>query len=219
MSGGGRVRTAACPNCGAEVRFRWSAAVQTTCDFCRSILVRHDIALEKVGVVGDLPVDPSPIQRGTMGRWGARPFEVVGRIMYEHDRGYWNEWHLRFADGESGWLSDAQLEYAVSLLAVPEQPLPAEEALRVGDAIVQAGTRYQLTTITTARYRGVEGELPFEYWDKVDATFVDLRAIGAGFATIDYSEDPPLLFTGEHVRFADLDLRGLREFDGWRRPA
>jgi len=213
------VRTAACPNCGAAVTFRWSAAVQTTCDYCRAILVRHDVALEKVGVVGDLPVDPSPIQRGTMGRWGARTFEVVGRIMYEYGRGYWNEWHLRFSDGESGWLSDAQLEYAVSVLVTPEHEIPAEDELHVGDALVHDGTRYQVTTMTTARYRGVEGELPFEYWDKGETSFADLRASSRRFATIDYSEQPPLLFIGEHVAFADLGLRELREFEGWPRPA
>jgi hypothetical protein len=212
-------RTAACPGCGAEVVYRWSAAIQTTCDFCRSILVRHDVALEKVGVVGDLPVDPSPIQRGTMGRWGARPFEVVGRIMYEHGRGYWNEWHLRFADGESGWLSDASLEYAVSVLASPERPLPDGDDLRIGDVVEHEGVPFHVTSAATARYRGVEGELPFEYWDKGDALFVDLRTADGRFATIDFSERPPLLFVGEHVTFAELSLRELREFQGWARPA
>lgn len=199
--------------------FRWSAAVQTTCDFCRSILVRHDVSLEKVGVVGDLPVDPSPIQRGTMGRWGARPFEVVGRIVYEYGRGCWNEWHLRFADGESGWLSDAQLEFSISVLATPEGMLPGEDEIHIGDVINHGGTSLHVTSATTARYRGVEGELPFEYWDKGETLFVDLRTTDGRFATIDYSESPPLLFVGEHVTFAELSLRELREFEGWARPA
>ena len=56
-----------CPNCGALVQFRWSGAVQTTCEFCRSILVRRDLNLEKVGEVGDLPREVSPIQIGTEG--------------------------------------------------------------------------------------------------------------------------------------------------------
>ena len=212
-------RTAPCPNCGAQVVFRWSAAVQTTCDYCRSILVRHDVDLTKVGVVGDLPPDASPIQRDTEGRWGSRPFVVVGRIIYDHERGAWNEWHLRFADGSSGWLSDAQLEYTITVQAQPEGRLPVAAQARVGTAIEHEGARYVATTITRARYRGVEGELPFEYWDKGEETFADFENEHGGFATIDYSETPPLLFVGVHVRFADLGLRGLREFEGWALPA
>ena len=57
--------TANCPNCGAPIRFRWSSAVQTVCEFCHSILVRRDVNLELVGKVADLPPDSSPIQIAT----------------------------------------------------------------------------------------------------------------------------------------------------------
>src|SRR5688572_28104279 len=65
-------RTTNCPNCGAPIEFLWSSAVQTTCAYCRSILVRHDVDLARVGVVGDLPPDASPIQRGAEGKWAGR---------------------------------------------------------------------------------------------------------------------------------------------------
>ena len=56
-----------CPNCGAPVKFLWSSAVQTTCEFCHSILVRTDVDLKKVGEVADLPPDASPLQIGSEG--------------------------------------------------------------------------------------------------------------------------------------------------------
>lgn len=212
-------RAANCPSCGASIEFLWSSAVQTTCSFCRSILVRHDVNLEKVGVVGDLPPDASPIQRGTEGRWNGRHFTVVGRIIYEHDRGSWNEWHLRFDDDASGWLSDAQLEYAVSELAARSANTLDEDDVRVGRHIRHGDITLTVTTITRAHYRGVEGELPFEYWDKSDVTFADLRSPGADFATIDYSESPPLMYVGAFARFVDLSLTNVRTFDGWPLPA
>ncbi len=212
-------RQATCPSCGASVEFLWSAAVQTTCAYCHSILVRHDVNLARVGVVGDLPPDASPIQRGTEGRWKGRAFTVVGRIIYEHDRGTWNEWHLRFADDQSGWLSDAQLEYAVSRLATLGGVAVDEAEAQVGRYIRHDGVKLVFTAVTRAQYRGVEGELPFEYWDKGEVTFADLASADGGFATIDYSETPPLLFVGERVGFAELDLRNVRAFDGWPLPA
>jgi len=203
-----------CPNCGALVRFRWSSAVQTTCEFCRSVLVRRDVDLERVGVVADLPPDPSPVQLGTEGVYRNKGFVVVGRILYEYEQGGWNEWHLVCHDGTSGWLSDAQAEYAVSFL-VPHTDLPAALQIGVGQQMRLNGVLYEVTSLTRARYRGVEGELPFEYWDKSDALFADLRSHDARFATIDYSQDPPLLFLGEAVSFDDLRLKNLRQFEGW----
>jgi hypothetical protein len=202
-----------CPSCGAPVKFLWSSAVQTTCEFCQSILVRTDVDLKKVGVVADLPPDASPIQIGTEGAYQNKSFVVVGRIIYEYEQGGWNEWHIVFNDGSSGWLADAQLEYDLSWLAKPEQPLPANTSK--GQAFQWKNGSYQVTSVTKAHYKGVQGELPFEYWDKSDLLFADLRTTTGDFGTIDYSENPPLLFLGRAVEFDDLHLKNLREFEGW----
>ena len=210
-------RSASCPNCGAPVLFIWSAAVQTTCAYCQSVLVRHDVKLERVGTVGDVPLDSSPVQRGAVGSWRGRSFTVVGRIMYRHQRGGWNEWHLRFGDGGGGWLSDAQLEWAVTELA-PAPSIVEGSPVRRGDVVPYDGQSFTVTTLTRAHYAGVEGELPFEYWDKSEVLFADLRTPTARFATIDYSEPTPLFFVGEFVAFDALGLQGLRAFEGWPPP-
>jgi hypothetical protein len=204
--------TANCPNCGARITFRWSGSVQTVCEYCKSVLVRTDIDLEKVGQVADLPPNSSPIQMGTEGVYGKRTFVVIGRIVYEYDQGNWNEWHLVMNDGASGWLSDAQLEYAVTF-AAPGQTLPKN--CKVGQEYIWNNQPYTVSSITKAHYCGVEGELPFQYWDKSDVMFVDLMSHSNKFATIDYSEDPPVLFLGESVDFDSLQLKNLRSFEGW----
>jgi hypothetical protein len=197
------------------VEFAWSSAVQTTCAHCRSVVVRHDVDLKAIGEVSDLPEDSSPIQIGVEGAIDNRSFRVVGRIVYEYDDGGWNEWHLVFSDQRSGWLSDAQAEYAVSELATPKKPLPAMTDISVGRKISHGGEALTVTTITVARYKGVEGELPFEYWGRGEVTFVDLRSHDGDFGTIDYSETPPLLFVGRFVDYDALSLRGVRTFPGW----
>ncbi len=206
--------TANCPNCGAPIQFRWSSAVQTVCPFCRSILVRRDVNLERVGTVADLPSDASPIQIGTEGVYRNYPFVVVGRILYEYEHGGWNEWHAVFNNGSSGWVSDAQLEYAVSFLT-PMTGLPTAAQVQRGQQYNLNGVVYEVTTVTKAHYRGVEGELPFEYWDKTDVIFADLKTHDARFATLDYSDPAPLLFTGEFVGYDDLKLKNVRQFEGW----
>lgn len=204
-----------CPNCGAPVEFQFSSAVQTVCPYCKSILVRTDVDLQKVGEVADLPPDSSPIQLRAEGIFGTRSFYVAGRILYSWEQGGWNEWHIVFNDGNSGWLSDAQAEYAISVLTPPPAPLPSVGELFPGRKFQFKDGLYQVTTVTHAKYVGVEGELPFQYWDKAECVFADLRTHDRRFGTIDYSENPPLLFLGEVVEFDQLRLKNLREFEGW----
>jgi hypothetical protein len=205
-----------CPNCGAPIAFTWSGAVQTVCAFCRSIVVRHDLDLTKVGEVSDLPEDSSPIQVGTSGKIDGVEFSVTGRIIYEYDQGGWNEWHLACAGGASAWLSDAMAEYAVTrLVDFPVERVPSQADITTGYTVEIEGASYQVTTSTMARYRGVEGELPFEYWDKDRVLFVDLRTTDGRLATIDYSETPALVFAGRFCEYPELHLSNVRRFEGW----
>ncbi len=204
-----------CPNCGAPVRFIWSSAVQTTCEFCHSILVRTDVDLQRVGEVADLPPDSSPIQIGTEGACQGKTFIAVGRIIYQYEQGGWNEWHIVYNDGTSGWLSDAQLEYDLSWWTAPPEALPPPDQLSRGREYTWFNRKFQVTSLTKAHYKGVQGELPFQYWDKHDCLFGDLRSTDGEFATIDYSESPPLLFMGRPVEFDDLHFKNLRVFEGW----
>jgi hypothetical protein len=177
--------------------------------------VRHDVNLEAVGKVADLPVDPSPIQIATEGIYRDKPFVVLGRILYKYELGFWNEWHLVFSDGVSGWLSDASLEYAVSFQRPLSGDVPSAREMIRGYALSVDNIPLEVTTMTWAHYAGVEGELPFEYWGKEQVLFADLRSPEAHFATIDYSEQPPLLFVGEAVEFEDLRFKNLKLIEGW----
>ncbi len=205
---------ASCPNCGAKIIFKWSSSVQTVCEYCKSVLVRSDVDLTKVGQVADLPPDISPIQLNTEGIYRNKAFVVIGRILYEYEQGGWNEWHLMMNDGTSVWLSDAQAEYAVSF-AAKGQALPKESQLEVGQQFSWSGENYTLSVITAAHFRGVQGELPFQYWDKDEVVFADLRTSSRKFATLDYSDEEPSLYLGELVEFDDLKLKNLRQFEGW----
>jgi hypothetical protein len=204
-----------CPSCGAPVTFRWSSAAQTVCPFCHSILVRTDLTLQNVGKVADLPPDPSPIQLLTSGTYNNKKFDVLGRIIYEYEQGGWNEWHILFSDGTSGLLSDAQLQYAVSFL-VQGVPLPPENQVTRGKHFTFSNIDFEVSTMTIATYKGVEGELPFPFYGKSDMLFADLRTRSDDFATLDYSdESAPVLFIGKTVPFEALQLKNVRQFEGW----
>jgi len=203
----------ACPNCGGPLTFAWSGSVQTVCPHCRSILVRHDLDLTRVGAVSDPPPDTSPIQLGTTGRFNNRPFTVIGRVAYEYDEGAWSEWHLLFDDKRTAWLSDAQLRYAVYERVNEHVPVPAAADLRVGTRIRVRNHDLEVSTITDARYRGTEGELPFESWDRDLERFADLTSSAGELGTIDYTDTPPAVYIGRPLPFAELSFKNLRDVD------
>jgi hypothetical protein len=193
------------------VEFVSAASVQTTCPYCTSVLVRTDVDLRAVGVESTVPPTVSPIRLGTRGMVDGRRFQVVGRLVYAYERGRWNEWHLAYEDGSTGWLSDAQAEYAVTA-QVPAGALPGLQQLKPGLAVDAAGERFVVSVVTRASYAGTEGELPFEQWQGGEMYFVDLRGERDGrFGTIDYSESPPLLYVGRSAEFGELHLSDLRE--------
>ncbi len=208
-------RGTACPNCGAPIVFRWAQAVQTTCAYCRAVLVRRDLDLTQVGRQADALHTGSPIQLGTEGKWGTRAFVVVGRIAYAWARGRWSEWHCRMADGSSAWLSDAQLEYAMTSELSISIPLPSVSSVRVGERFTWGDIAYEVSTVTRARYAGTEGDLPFTTFRRDECVFIDLQNGDGGLATIDTTDAPSTLFVGAYVTFDELALRNVREFEGW----
>lgn len=204
-----------CPSCGALVDFKSTASILAICEHCQSTLVRHDINVEDIGKMATLKLDGSPLQLGVRGRYRGITFDVIGRIQLRFDRGMWNEWHLLFDDGRSGWLGEAQGNYAVSFLTTTGADIPAFDQLKAGAQIQLKGQSFQVQNLESARCISGEGELPFKVDAGYDAPVADLVGDKNSFATIDYSEEKPLLFIGEYMEFDDLHFSNLRQFDGW----
>ncbi|HJW23538.1 MAG TPA: DUF4178 domain-containing protein [Rhodocyclaceae bacterium] len=203
-------QTASCPSCGAAVAFKSAASIFAVCEHCQSTLVRHDQALEDIGKMAALAEDRSPLQLGAEGQWQGIHFALIGRIQLRYSQGLWNEWHVLFDDQRTGWLSEAGGEYVVSFLHPVQEPLPEFEALKPGQRFVMASRPWTVTDIEEAECVAGQGELPFKVGAGYRAPVVDLRG-GEHFATLDYSEDPPLLFIGGAVDFESLGMTGLRE--------
>ncbi|MDP2825555.1 MAG: DUF4178 domain-containing protein [Sulfuritalea sp.] len=214
--------SANCPACGAPVVFKSSASFHGVCEFCRSTLVRHGGDLENLGRMADLIEDASPIQIGTEGQYRGVHFAVVGRIQLRYAAGVWNEWHLLFDDMRGGWLSDASGEYLISFLKAPGAPLPEFATLMPNDELKLAGRDFVVTDLEEAMCVSGQGELPFAFGAGYPAQLVDLRTTDeaeAAFASIDYSETPPLFFVGESLPFAAFRFANLRDDQAAAKPA
>ena len=206
-------RTARCPSCGAPVEFKSVASVLAVCGYCQSTLLREGAELAKLGRMAELIEDRSPLQRGAEGRWKGRHFALIGRIQLRWEQGLWNEWHLLFDDGKSGWLSESGGEYVISEPVWLPDAQPAFSELHVGQDLFIAGRPYSITNVLAAECVACEGELPFKIGSGYPAPVADLRDEAGGVVTLDYSDNPakPLAFVGESVEFNSLAWNNLRQ--------
>ena len=202
--------TASYPSGGAPVVFKSAASIFAVCDYCQSTLVRHDQALEDIGKMAALVEDRSPLQLGAEGSYKGVHFALIGRIQVKYGLGTWNEWHLLFDDMRTGWLSEAGGEYVLTFARYVEDRLPEVSELKVGQRFVLASQTWTVSNIENAECIAGQGELPFKVGAGYPVVAVDLRN-SANFATLDYSETPPLFFVGEAVDFKSLKMSNLRE--------
>ena len=202
--------TASCPSCGAPVEFKSNSSVFAVCAYCQSTLVRHDQNLEDIGKMAPLVEDRSPLQLGAEGSYEGVHFALIGRIQIKYSQGIWNEWHLLFDDMRTGWLSEAGGEYVLTFMRQVNEPLPAFSGLRIGQRLQVASQVWTVSNLENAACVAGEGELPFKVGAGYPVAAADLRN-ERHFATLDYSETPPLLFVGEAVDFRSLRLNNLRD--------
>ncbi len=207
-----RAWRAACPNCGAPVEFASAASPIAVCSFCRSTLARDGDALRRIGESAELFDDFSPLQLGAAGRWQGAAFTVVGRLQLQYAGGAWNEWHVLFDSGKSGWLSEDNGRYVMAFDA-PAPPLPPQpDALRPGEGVAIDARLWQVASVTRARVGAAQGELPYAPNLKDEFTLADLRNTQGEVGTLDYAD--PLLVrwsVGRSAALSELALTGLRE--------
>jgi predicted RNA-binding Zn-ribbon protein involved in translation (DUF1610 family) len=208
-----------CPSCGAEVKFRSHASVMAVCEYCGTRVLKDAEAVKDLGKMSSVLEDYSPIQIGTAGVLGGRPFTVVGRIQLRYSAGMWNEWYLLFDDGKTSWLGDSSGMYTITAEYQGEGELPAFEQLLPGRNYAINGTPYTAAEMRIADCIGGQGELPFAVSDGYQAKVADFRR-GAEFITLDYSDGPrPVVYTGLSVTLESMQCQLLRDDDAIQRAA
>jgi hypothetical protein len=202
-----------CPSCGAEVQFKSSISVFSVCEYCRSMIVRHDMDLEALGKMAQLPDDLSPLKIGSRGKYNRTNFEVIGRLKVAWSEGYWNEWFVLFENGRSGWLAEAMGFFMLSAEVKETGKVPSRKEVKVGESYeLLPQKKFTVHDIKDAECIGSEGELPFSGLKGRKTVSVDLSDQSGEFANIEYSEqDGTRLYLGKYLDFDSLEWTDLRD--------
>ena len=200
-----------CPSCGAPVIFRIGSSIVTVCEFCKSVVARGDRKIEDLGKVADLVDTGSPLDVGLRGVYHGVPFELTGRAQLGHEAGgVWDEWYAAFGDGRWGWLAEAQGKFYLTFQhQLSEQALvPPLETLVLGQPVPAVSSTVSLIVAETgeAEALGAKGEIPYKLVPGETYYYADLSGPHGEFATLDYSEEQPMLFIGREVTLQDLGV-------------
>lgn len=181
--------------------------------------VQSEDALKEVGQTAALVEDGSPLQLGATGTIDGKAFKIVGRIQYKHSVGYWNEWFLSMdKDQGDAWLGEANGMYFFTRQK-KDAKLPDTLSctdLYAGGSVEIDSKTFFVKDIQTTKVVSGEGELPFAFEGEYEASVVDCVCEDGSFATLDFSETPPLVFVGKPVTFRDLNLSRIRSVYGFK---
>jgi hypothetical protein len=191
-----------CPSCGAQIEFKIGSSAVVICDHCRTVVARTDRGIEDLGKVAALVDTGSPLRRDLPGKIRGAGFRLVGRTQMRHPMGgVWDEWYAAFDSGQWGWIAEAQGKYYVTVKEARTN-LPPYDMLQVG-GVYDGLTVAELGTATVI---AGEGEIPWRVEPNSTYQYADLSGANNRFATIDYSEEPPVFFDGEETTLDGLGI-------------
>jgi predicted RNA-binding Zn-ribbon protein involved in translation (DUF1610 family) len=200
------VTIANCPSCGGQVEFQIGTSAVVVCSYCRSVVARTDRDPTVIGKAAGLVDTSSPLRVGLTGKYRKRGFRLTGRTQMRHQAGgIWDEWYAAFDDGRWGWLAEAAGNYYLTFEVAAEAP-PLSH-LDTG-ATVPAVDSLVVQEIGTATAVSAEGEIPWRVVPGSEYEYADLSGDAGKFATIDYSEEKPLVFKGSLTSIDELGLAG-----------
>ena len=206
-----RKYTAPCPGCGAPVEFRSAQSTHAVCGFCQSTVVRNGDVLSRIGKMGELFDDHSPLQLFASGKYQNRNFTLIGRLQYKTAEGTWAEWNAMFDDGTSGWLAEDNGAYVFTQPNTQQANMPPADRYVVGKQVGVNGKPFSVASNVSATLISAQGELPKLPPLGQPFDVVELRSASGEVISIDYTDTPPTVSQGTAVLLDDLALKGLKD--------
>jgi len=189
-----------CTSCGGEVTVATAAARVASCTYCGTTLIVNEKALRALGKMALLTETPSCLSVGWRAKCKGQEIEVLGRIQYRYQAGYWDEWWVRvIKDGSYAWISQDEGEYTLEIPLPQDLDTPDYDMTSVGDQVTFAKRKFWVEEKDEAEMVGVQGELPLDVAPSRKMRYIELTD-NKNFATIEYFEDGSRqAFKGVHL--------------------
>jgi hypothetical protein len=196
-------RQISCPSCGGPLQIESAFTTFVVCNYCGQSLYVHDTGVDLAGKTAKLAEYPSRLSVGARGQIKGRGFQVLGRIRYQNDDGFWDDWFLKFDDQRIGWVDEDEGEFTLTYKAKLTSPIPPFEQIRVGGFMPLGQDRMFVSEKGSATVLGAEGEVATAPHTGKPLRYVDGNAANKAIRLM-LDDDAIMLYTGEPLEFKDL---------------
>jgi hypothetical protein len=201
-----------CPSCGAPLSIKNRFVKLINCEFCDHVILIHDKGLDPTGRTSQLAEFPSILYVDATGKLNGKPFQVVGRIRYQSETAYWDEWFLTFEGGEQpGWLVEDEGNFTFFNKKTLTGSAPPFESVSVGSTVSIAGQQVFISEKGVARIAGGEGQLAFRILPGEQIKYLD-GSSGQDLISVEYAENEIEFLVGQAI---DRSALAVDEEDFW----
>ena len=168
------------------------------CPYCGNTLAVQPDGLDPTGKSAKLADYPTRFRIGATGTLRGDPYRILGRVRFQDDESYWDEWYLELHNGEIAWLEEDEGQYILSRKQQLTSGVPSFDEARVGSTITVNGEPFFVTERCRANVAGAEGQLYYRVSPGQSVQFVDgnlggkVAAIEFGKEEIEYTVGEPL---------------------------
>lgn len=199
-----------CPNCGAPITLKNRFVEMLVCPYCETTIVVQDDRLDPTGKTAEMTRYPTPFEIGKTGSLKGEPFEVIGRVRYEFDQGWWDEWCLNMKGEELTWIEEDEGMYrSFKRIRIKSAISPWDE-VNVGSMINVNNTDIFIMEKNSAKILGAEGNLTVKRIPGTELRYVDGTGNEKQF-TIEFYEKSIMLKTGEDLDRGDFSFNARED--------
>ncbi len=199
-----------CTSCGGEMTLHYAFSKSAVCPYCGlSTYITPNGAILQESDKAILVDYGSPFILGASGKLSRKVknetkkenFLIIGRLRFEYEDGFWDEWMLLINDqpDQVYWLEETEGRLSLMISQpIPAATAPSFEKTKVGTVLTYQKKKIFVRAKSWAKIVGAEGESAFELSVGAKADFIDGICAGAEVA-FEYLNDEITFNIGESI--------------------
>jgi len=194
-----------CPSCGATLAVQDRFTKVVICEYCGQTSVLKNRSLDPTGEKVSLADIESEFAIGREGTLRGSDFKVLGRLRYDYEDGYWDEWFLSMEDGKKLWVQEDEGELTTYSKESITSAIPPWEEIKVGSMVSVNGSSVFITEKNTASITGGLGQLMFRITPGEQISYVDGNCSGE-LVSIEFSPEEINFSRGQALAPTDFQF-------------
>lgn len=205
-------QTKNCPTCGGPLNIENRFVKMITCDFCESVILVHDKGLDPTGQKSKLAELTSIMYVDAVGTLQGKEFQVLGRLRYQSEIAYWDEWFITFTNRDQpGWLVEDEGNFTFFNKRTLTGSIPPFEEVALGSTVTVADQAVFVSEKGVAQITGSEGQLAFQITPGQQIKYLD-GSSGESLVSIEYTQHEIEYAVGYPINRDDIEVA---EEDYW----